>query len=174
MDIPTACTTLSYNLARLAPREEKKLPRGRGEKRGGVQYEVKVHFFHVNVSPPLTLAPSSRDLWSNRRHFLSRWNVSATRGQSCHSFSSRFLRLFFFLLFPFFSFLFFFFFFFAATSAVVETGKEKKKGLFARSKRAMHSLHHQNVTRPSRPRLVVSRSSRSDGSKKRTRAYEGG
>ncbi|CAD1479705.1 unnamed protein product [Heterotrigona itama] len=39
-----------------------KLHRGQGKKRDGVQYEVKVHFFHVNVSPPLTLAPSSRDL----------------------------------------------------------------------------------------------------------------
>lgn len=46
--------------------------------------------------------------------------------------------------------------------------KEKKKRLSAGSKRAMHSLHHHDVTRPSRPRQVVSCSSRSDGSKKRT------
>lgn len=43
-----------------------------------------------------------------------------------------------------------------------------RKSLLAESKRAMHSLHHGNVTRPSRPRRVVSCSSRSDGSKKRT------
>lgn len=46
--------------------------------------------------------------------------------------------------------------------------EKKKEGLSAGSKRAMHSLHHHDVTRPSRPRQVVSCSSRSDGSKKRT------
>lgn len=49
-----------------------------------------------------------------------------------------------------------------------EEEKRKKKRLSAGSKRAMHSLHHHDVTRPSRPRQVVSCSSRSDGSKKRT------
>lgn len=54
-----------------------------------------------------------------------------------------------------------------STASVYEPAKEEKK-VSARSKRAMHSLHHRNVTRPSRPRQVVSCSSRSDGSKKRT------
>ena len=51
------CPTISRD-SRLARQTS---PR-RGRKRGGVQYKVKVHFFHVNVPPPLTTAPSSRDL----------------------------------------------------------------------------------------------------------------
>lgn len=74
MYIPAVRTTLFYNVAQL--------PRVKKNGRSRVRYEVKVHSYHVNVSPPLTLAPSRLNLWSNRRHFLSR-SVGATRGQWC-------------------------------------------------------------------------------------------
>lgn len=52
--IPAVRTTLFYDVAQLP--EVKKNGRSR------VRYEVKVHSFHVNVSPPLTLALSSPNL----------------------------------------------------------------------------------------------------------------
>ena len=69
--------------------------------------------------------------------------------------------------FPFFFSLVLLFSFFFFRGFGIQAGKARKR-LSARSKRALHSLHHRNVTRPSRPRQVVSCSSRSDGSKKRT------
>lgn len=47
-------------------------------------------------------------------------------------------------------------------------GKRKEKKKASPPGQNGHSLHHHDVTRPSRPRQVVSCSSRSDGSKKRT------
>lgn len=56
-------------------------------------------------------------------------------------------------------------FFPSFSAATNEEAVKGEKRPSAGSKRAMHSLRHRDVTRPSRRRQVVSCSSRSDGSK---------
>lgn len=111
-----------------------------------------MHFFpRKPVSPrPLGLAPS------RLKRVIESPLLSLQKRRRCKAWAV--LRFFLFLFLP----------SVAPCTNRQKVREKKKEGLSAGSKRAMHSLHHHDVTRPSRPRQVVSCSSRSDGSKKRT------
>lgn len=111
-----------------------------------------MHFFpRKSVSPrPLGLAPS------RLKRVIESPLLSPQKRRRCKAWAV--LRFFLFLFLP----------SVAPCTNRQKVREKKKEGLSAGSKRAMHSLHHHDVTRPSRPRQVVSCSSRSDGSKKRT------
>lgn len=111
-----------------------------------------MHFFpRKPVSPrPLGLAPS------RLKRVIESPLLSPQKRRRCKAWAV--LRFFLFLFLP----------SVAPCTNRQKVREKKKEGLSAGSKRAMHSLHHHDVTRPSRPRQVVSCSSRSDGSKKRT------